>query len=391
MKHLLTLIFILPPPASNVPPSIRPTWQNENKAITLFNVEHEHLGIVRNLVGVGLGTACRAGAQPAASDALGFLVAVNDRVVCLIEELDRREQEQRQLEKTDAEHKRGLLSAAQETLRRTRGKGKKKKGSPFFRPVAARFSGNRSPPGSSRPGKTSPTRSRPPPPELLLPGSSPESSVKTNTPIGDDDARRGANKSLRLPRPTVEKYVRLHRLLEGGRPKDNGEATAAATTVATNGNNPATDENNPTTDENSPNTGENNPATGKNNPANDENSHGDSGDRASGGAGGRVGRVPSSPSSSPAPCLQGGASPRDFLWSAPVLLYSYAKLLNALVCGSYNLRAAFSSSCEADLRNIRRKGGYLDVLVGLDDGAPRKVFREAARFLHEILIECDCR
>ena len=52
-------------------------------------------------------------------------------------------------------------------------------------------------------------------------------------------------------------------------------------------------------------------------------------------------------------------SPRGFLRSVPVLLHSYAKLLNALVCGSYNLRAAYFSSCEADLRNIGREGGYL--------------------------------
>lgn len=50
---------------------------------------------------------------------------------------------------------------------------------------------------------------------------------------------------------------------------------------------------------------------------------------------------------------------RTLLGSAPVLLHSYAKLLNSLVCGSYNLRAAYFSSCEADLRNIGREGGYL--------------------------------
>lgn len=52
-------------------------------------------------------------------------------------------------------------------------------------------------------------------------------------------------------------------------------------------------------------------------------------------------------------------SPRSFLRSVPTLLHAYAKLLNALVCGSYNLRAAYFSSCEADLRNIGREGGYL--------------------------------
>ena len=326
------------------------------QATILFNVEHEHLGIVRNLVGVGLGSNCRAGIQPAASDALRFLVAVNDRVVCLIEELDRREREQRQLE-TDAEQ-RGLLSAARKTPGRARGKGKKKR-SPFFKPIAGRFSGNRSP--GYRSNSKSPTRpstsSRLPAEEL--PGSPQQSAEKSKSPI-DDLGRRGANKSLLSPRPTLEKYVPLHRVLDGARPEDNGgTATLAAVT-----------------DETNPETGRNDVEVG--------------GDRASGGAGRRAGRATSPSSSSPASRPQGG-SPRDFLSSAPVLLYSYAKLLNALVCGSYNLRAAFSSSCEADLRNIRRRGGYLDVLAGLDDGAPRKVFREAARFLHEILVECDCR
>lgn len=89
------------------------------------------------------------------------------------------------------------------------------------------------------------------------------------------------------------------------------------------------------------------------------------------------------------PLFPSSSGSRDFLSSAPVLLYSYAKLLNALVCGSYNLRVAFLSSCEADLRNIGREGGYLDVLEGLDGGAPRMVFREVARFLREILVECN--
>ncbi len=139
-------------------------------------------------------------------------------------------------------------------------------------------------------------------------------------------------------------------------------------------------------------------------------------------------------------------SPRSFLRSVPPLLHSYAKLLNSLVCGSYNLRAAYFSSCEADLRNIGREGGYLvswgierdgillpttgnsdamvgymvtkqilgkyaqspiqnflsqnhalvdlflsfqDMLAELDGGTPRMVFRQTALFLHEILVECD--
>lgn len=330
-----------------------------NQAIVLFNVEHEHLGIVRNLVGVGLGSAWRAGIQPAASDALGFLVAVNDRVVFLIEELDRREQEQRQLQ-TEAEQ-RGLLSATQESPGRARGKGKKKR-SPFFKPISGRFSGGNRSPGyrSKSKSPTRPSTSSGPPPEELS-GSPQQLAERTKIPF-DGHARRGTNKSLRPPRPTLDADVRLQHLLEGARPEDNGEAGTAAAAAA--------DENNPATDGNNLEVG---------------------GGRAPGGPGRRVGRATSSSSSPPpASCLQGG-TPRDFLSSAPVLLHSYTKLLNSLVCGSYNLRAAFSSSCEADLRNIRRRGGYLDVLAGLDDGAPRKVFREAARFLHEIMIECDCR
>lgn len=281
---------------------------------------------------------------------------MNDRVVFLIEELDRREQKQRHLEK-DAEQ-RGLLSAAPETPSRAGGKGKKNR-SPFFKPMAGRFSGNRSPGyRSNSKSLTRPSTSSRPPAEELP--ESPQHFVeKTKGPIGNH-GRRGAKKSLLPPRSSLEKFVPLHRLLDGARPEDNGEVATAAAVA---------DEINSATDGNDLEVG---------------------GDRASGEAGKRVGRARSSSSSStPAPRLQGG-SPRDFLSSAPVLLHSYAKLLNALVCGSYNLRAAFSSSCEADLRNIRRRGGYLDVLAGLDDGAPRKVFREAARFLHEILVECDC-
>lgn len=278
---------------------------------------------------------------------------MNDRVVFLIEELDRREQEQRQLQ-TDA-GQRGLLSATRE-----RGKGKKKR-SPFFKPIAGRFRGGNRSPGyrSKSKSPTRPSTSSGPPSEELS-GSPQQLAEKTTTPF-DGHARGGTNKSLRPPRPTLDADVRLQHLLEGARPEDNGKAGTAAA---------AADENNPATDGNNLEVG---------------------GGRTPGGPGRRVGRATSSSSSPPpAPCLQGGA-PRDFLSSAPVLLHSYTKLLNALVCGSYNLRAAFSSSCEADLRNIRRRGGYLDVLAGLDDGAPRKVFREAARFLHEILIECDCR
>ena len=165
-------------PASNVRPLYNLLCKRK-QAITIFNVEHEHLGIVRNLVGVGLGSAWRAGIQPAASDALGFLVAVNDRVVCLIEELDRREQEKRQLLIGDAEQ-RGVLSAAPENPSKARSKGKKK-GSPFSGPIT-RFRGNRSPGYRPSMSPMRPSTSSRPPPEL--PGS-PQSAVKTNTPMDE--------------------------------------------------------------------------------------------------------------------------------------------------------------------------------------------------------------
>ncbi|CAM9617213.1 unnamed protein product, partial [Sphacelaria rigidula] len=82
---------------------------------------------------------------------------------------------------------------------------------------------------------------------------------------------------------------------------------------------------------------------------------------------------------------------QDLLLSAPVLLYSYCKLLHGLVCGSYDLRAAFVTKCEADLRNIGREGGYVDVLASLDGGSPRMVFRECVRFLLEVLAESEAR
>lgn len=293
---------------------------------------------------------------------------MNDRVVYLIEELNLREQEQRKILFLEEAKQRGTLSGgAQETPSGRRGKGKR---SSFFRPIS-RFSGKNRSPGS-RLSKSPPTRpsGKPSRPPEVFPGLPPESAVKGAI---IDDARRGDTKPPRLlPRvKSLDKDLRLHRLLESGdRPEDSGEEAAA-----TDGNN-------------SPEA-----ATYGNNheAATDENTPKVSGIHAPGGAGGKVASAPPSSISPRAPCLHGAPSPRDFSSSAPVLLHSYAKLLNALVCGSYNLRAAFSSSCEADLRNIRRKGGYLDVLAGLDGGSPRKVFREVARFLHEILIECDCR
>lgn len=291
---------------------------------------------------------------------------MNERVVCLIEELNLREQAQRRKLLEEAEQ-RGSLSETQDTPRRRRDKGKRRS---FFRPISS-FSGKNKSPASPL-SKTPVARpsSKPSRPPEVFPGLPRESAVKVPT-MNDD--RRGDAESPRLPPrvKSLDKDVRLHRLLElGDRPEDSGEEKAA-----TDGNN----------DREAATYGKNHGA------ATDENIHEVSGNRASGGAGVSVGSAPPSSSSPRAPCLHGPASPRDFLSSAPVLLHSYAKLLNALVCGSYNLRAAFSSSCEADLRNIRRKGGYMDVLARLDGGSPRKVFRETARFLHEILIECDCR
>lgn len=284
-----------------------------SQVVSLFNIENEHLGIVRNLVGVGLGVKVRVGIQPAASDALAFVVRVNDRAVDLIEGLDRREQERRQLEAAR------LLALGPVSVSPTSEKSKGKKRSVF-----------------ARLGSLSPRPRRSVTPPLSPP------SPAVEPPVG-------------LPPINDNSDVRTNHKLEGS-------SGSASKTTARAGV----------------------PKQEKSDV-----------DNASGGLfGGLVGlegrrgggnSVGPPPPPSATQCFESQASsPRGFLSSAPVLLHSYAKLLNALVCGSYNLREAFFSSCEVDIRNIGREGGYLDVLSRLDGGAPRMVFRQTALFLHEI-------
>lgn len=263
------------PTFSNCNPSF-----NGTQAISLFNIENESLGLVRNLVGVRIGIDVRAGIQPAASDALAFLVRVNDRTVGLIEDLDRREQQRRQLE-AERLQARGppALSPASE-------KGKGRKRSVFSR-LASLSPGSRS------------RRSLTPP---LTPPESPANQSVAHS-MGSVNIGGG------LPHLPEERPGRA----EVGR---TGEGTSRSPrrrrTTKVSGL------------EASP-------------------------------RGRRGGPLPppvvhDTPQQAPS---------RHFLESAPVLLHSYAKLLNALVCGSYNLRAAYFSSCEADLRNVGREGGYL--------------------------------
>ncbi|CAN0464725.1 unnamed protein product [Ectocarpus sp. 12 AP-2014] len=281
--------------------------------VSLFNIESEHLGIVRNLVGVGLGVKVRVGIQPAASDALAFVVRVNDRAVDLIEDLDRREQEWRQLEAAR------WLAPGPVSVSPTSEKSKGKRRSVF-----------------ARLGSLSPRPRR----SVTPPLSPPSSAVEP--PVG-------------LPPINENSDVRTNHILEGGS-GSAGKTTARAGV-----------------------------------PKQDKSDVDNASGGLFGGLGGLEGRRGGGNSVGPPPpppATQGfesqASSPRGFLSSAPVLLHSYAKLLNALVCGSYNLREAFFSSCEVDIRNIGREGGYLDVLSRLDVGAPRLIFRQTAVFLHEI-------
>eukprot|EP00903_Cladosiphon_okamuranus_P007057 g6860.t1 len=274
--------------------------------IRLFNIEHESLGLVRNLVGVRIGTNLRAGIHPAASDALAFLIRVNDRTVGLIEDLDLREKQRRRLE---AERLLAQGPAAALSPATDQGKGKK-------RGVFARLA-------SLSPGSRS---RRSPTPPLTPPESPAHQSIAHSVTASDNNDGEGSG---------------LQHLLGEGR--GGAEATMSRQRRKTGTS-----------------------RLGSHSPR-----------------GRRGGPLP------PPVAVHDEQSPsRSFLGSAPVLLHSYAKLLNSLVCGSYNLRAAYFSSCEADLRNIGRKGGYLDMLAGLDGGTPRMIFGQTALFLHEILNEC---
>lgn len=268
------------------------------------------MGLVRNLVGIGLGRVWRAGVHPAASEALSFLVAVNDRAVDLIEGLGRREKNRRKFEAK----RQALRPAAIETS----DSPISNKGNVVFR-SAARLNANMSLTSSKGKSITPPasTRSPPEPADIRI--------------------RRGANKS-RLPPRVTGANCRPQNTFQG----ENRKITTFKAGL-TSGNCRAKEE---------------------------------SGQRE---------RVYGTPLPL-APDFE--STSRSFLLGAPVLLFSYTKLLNALVCGSYNLRTAFASSCEADLRNIGREGGYLEILEGLDGGTPRMIFRESARFLYEIFVEC---
>lgn len=270
-------------PANCEPPS---TYIRMSQVISLFNIENESLGVVRNLVGVGIGTNLRAGIHPAASDALAFLIRVNDRAVGLIEDLDLLEKQRRQQE---AER---LLAQGPGAHSPASDKGKGGKRSVFAR-LASLSPGSRS-------------RRSPTPP--LTPPESPAHQSVAYSVASDNNSGEGGG---------------LQRHLEKGR----GGAEVSR--------------------------------TGKG-MSRQQRSWGTSVlgfDSPRGRRGGPL----------PPPVVHDASqqSPsRRFLGSAPVLLHSYAKLLNSLVCGSYNLRAAYFSSCEADLRNIGREGGYLVRVVG---------------------------
>lgn len=312
------------------------------QAVRLFNIENESLGLVRNLVGVELGRAWRAGIEPAASEALGFLMAINDRVVGLIEVLHCEEQEQQQQLREAA---RGGLSSPTPTSRHDAARKKRgvlQKGSVLFNSV-------RSPgPRSER------TITAPPTPRS--PGSRAEDDV-TATTTASVKARAMVSPAA-IPKENdgedkVAQGVIMHE--RSGRPLEK-ECSKEASKVAGT-----------TLEESSTH-------------------RGDASVGFSAGRGRVRKREDRHPRGSPrCPVL---SSPRQCIRSTPVILHSHAKLLNALVCGSYNLRAAYIWACEADFRNIGRKGGYLEILLGLDGGCPRMIFRETARFLREILLEC---
>eukprot|EP00752_Nemacystus_decipiens_P011260 g10007.t1 len=287
-----------------------PRRDSGQEVIRLFNIENEGLGVVRNLVGVGIGMDLRAGIQPAASDALAFLIRVNDRTVGLIEDLDRREKRRRRVE-AERQLARGPAAASPVS---ENGEGSKRS---VFSRLASLSPGSR------------PRRSLTPP---LTPPGSPANLSAARSAVSDNGGGG------------------LQHLLEEGRGRGGAEASGIGQEVP------------------------------------GQRRRGTQGFGFAGSPRGRRGGP------LPPPVVHEDASQqlpsRNFLGSAPVLLHSYAKLLNSLVCGSYNLRAAYSSSCEADVRNIGREGGYLDMLAELDGGTPRMIFGQTALFLHEIMVEC---
>lgn len=269
------------------------------QVVSLFNIENENLGLVRNLVSIGLGIKLRVGIQPAASDALALLVGINDRTVGLIEDLDRREQKRRQVE---AER---LLALKSVVVPSPSEKKKSRKKSVFARLTSL------SPSSRSRWSLTPP----------LTPAVSPNNS------------RPAAGVSL----------VSENNNKDGGGGSQHISGYARSSAVDR--------------------------MTGKGAPAKkgrEEERNADDGPFSLDGPWRGRGSVPF-PSPEAPSVISETSFPRSFLWSAPVLLHSYAKLLNALVCGSYNLRAAFFSSCEADVRNIGR-----EVTISVANVAPLK-------------------
>ena len=260
------------------------------------------MGLVRNLVGVGLGRAWRSGVEPARSQTLDFLVAVNDRTMDLIQELGLLERKKREVKEARCCHR-----------------NRRERVPP---PLTTNDATNK-----SRRHSLAVNVYR-----LGFPGRSPDARCsKTNWGGGALSGEPSLN--------TAEDSE--HDPLEVGNGEGFGEV------------------------------GVTNHASGE---VGHEEAHGDTSLEATLDGGGR-------PNSS---------SPRDSLLSSvPAILHSYAKLLNALVCGSYDLKTAFLSACEVDLLNLRQRGGCLDVLENLDGGSPRMVLRESSRFLREILAECD--
>lgn len=248
---------------------------------------------------VSLGRDYRASIQPSSSDALSFLVMVTDRMVGLIEALDRKEQKQRELAclQEEEREKRRAAEAAFHSVASTAPRKRKS----FFSRLRSRSTAapNISNPSTWRDDGDSQRR-------VSFDG---DCGLR-QLPVVNSDAERGEKPNVQM--------VQDEKLGSGLR--NAGTARCGQTLEGC--------------------------------------------------------QVPSVVRS------------RDLLSSPPVLLYSYAKLLQALVCGSYDMRAAFLSMCEAELRNIGRQGGYLDVLAGLDGSAPRMVYRETSRYLLEILDEC---
>lgn len=371
-----------PHPPISPPPPVGHNNCLSYQAVRLFNLENEHRGFVRHVVSVGLGKSYRAGINPAACDSLDFVVIVTEGAVGLIEDLDCVEQKQSQ----ERERQRVLSEAMRgRTMPQDSPEGKSTKRTGTFLNIR-------------RPHSAGTTKDGPP----ISPNKG--SPVSQSTMDTDDSNRTQRLHPNNSPRPTREMSVTTD---DGDLIQGRGRFTSPPTGA----NSPHCNSKNVNTDGDIG--GENGAFHGISSRGLDwdRNANSFNGD-AAGGLDCDRGRE-SMCSSPGGPKFQqhqqrqgkretvGGETlsrysalcstcvAQDLLLNAPVLLYSYTKLLHALVCGSYDLRAGFVMVCEAELRNIGREGGYLDMLAKLDGGAPRMVYRESARFLLEILIECD--